>query len=131
MRALVRSLLIAGLDDDPEMPPEHWFGSGAIIDTPRRPFAEIRFGGRFPGMAVVKRRRLEVWIHDDEGDYGRIEEWLKHVKSRLDGVEHQSDEAGNEIILCTWISDSTDLYDDGYRTNCMMSAFDVIGREAP
>ena len=129
MRALVRGLLIAGLDDASDIPPERWFGSGAVTDTPPRPFAEIKFGGRFPGIGVVARRRLEVWIHDDEGDYDRIEKWLQHSKERLNGAEHQSDGDGNEIVLCSWVSDSTDLYDDGYRTNCMMSAFEIVGKE--
>lgn len=130
MRALVRSLLTEGLDNNDELPTERWFGSGSITGDPKTLFAEIKFGGRFPGMGIVVRRRLEVWIHDNEGDYGRIEEWLKHVKSRLDGAEHQKGEDGSEIVLCTWVNDSTDLYDDGYRTNCMMSAFEIVGKEA-
>lgn len=132
MRALVRLHIVNNLEGSgSEIPAERWHGSGSIVDTPPRPFAELRFGGRYPGMGQVRRRRLEVWIHDDEGDYDRIEKELKFVKGLLDGAHHIQDGAGNEIVACTWVNDSTDLYDDGYRTNCMMSNYDLVGKEAP
>lgn len=132
MRAILRTALIEALPtakNPQDLPAERWYGSGAVVDTPPRPFAEIRFGGRFPGVAAVRRRRLEVWIHDDEGSYDRIEEWIQFVKGVLDGAAHLTDGSGNEVILCSWVNDSTDLYDGGYRTNCLMSAFDVVGKE--
>ncbi len=70
-----------------------------------------------------------MWIHDEEGDYDRIENALKFVYKTLHGVEHRTDGDGNEIITMSWVNDSTDLYDDGYRTNCMSSTFEVIGKE--
>jgi hypothetical protein len=78
----------------------------------------------------VYRRRLEVWVHRDDADYDAIEDVLKAVKKVLDGAEHQTDTDGAEIISCTWINDSTDLFDDGFRTNCMMSAYDIVGKDA-
>jgi hypothetical protein len=138
MRALVRGLLVAalpqttdelGLPQSADIPAERWFGSGAVLDVPPRPFAEIRFGGRVRGMAQVNRRRLEVWIHDEEGDYDRIEKWIRYVKGVLDGAGHVGDGVGNEIISCEWLSDSTDLYDSGYRTNCMSTTFELVGKE--
>lgn len=132
MRTLVRSLLIADLGDEPEIPAERWkSGGGIATDAPPRPFAVMRFTGTLPGMGSVVRGQLEVWIHDDEGDYGLIDKWLKYVKDHLDGVEHESDEAGNEIISCTWKNNSPDLFDDGYRTICKMAAFELVGKEQP
>lgn len=111
------------LDDIPE---DRWFGSGSIVDTPARPFAEIRFGGVFRGMGPVKRRRLEVWVHDEEGDYTRIDRIIAGLKRVLDGAEHVFYE-DVELIYASWVSDSTDLYDDKYRTNTKSTGFDVIG----
>lgn len=126
MRVVVRNLIL----EDPalvaEIPADRWFGSGSVPDTPPRPFAEIRFGGTFPGMAHITRRRLEVWIHDDEGDYGRIDKIIGLLKKVLDGAEHVQGE-DSELIRASWVGDSTDLYDDGYRTNTKSTGFDVVG----
>lgn len=129
MRALVRGLIVANSTCVQDIPIDRWYGSRRITDIPVRPFAVIKFGGRFGGIGLVTRRRLEVWVHSDEGDYTFIEDALRHVKRVLDGAEHKKDADGNELISCKWINDSTDLYDDGYRTNTMMSAYDVVGKE--
>lgn len=126
MRRLIMNMLTT---NDPllnEIPADRWFGSGAVVDTPARPFAEIRFGGVFPGLGRVKRRRLEVWIHDEEGDYERIDHIIGLVKDVLDGAEHVFYE-NVELISSEWKGDSTDLFDDGYRTNTKSTGFDVIG----
>lgn len=130
MRALVRTLLRDSRTPLPtQIQLDHWFGSGAVPDSPPRPFAEIKFGGTFRGMGSVKRRRLEVWVHDAEGDYGIIEDEISYIKSVLDGAEHRSDGKGNEIISCSWVNDSVDLYDDGYRTFCKSTVFEIVGKD--
>lgn len=129
MRALVRMMLVNALPVGSDLPAERWYGSGSILDTPIRPFAEIRFGGKFQGMGSVTRRRLEVWIHNEEGDYESIEDWIRFAQSVLDGAEHVTDGVGNEVISCSWVNNSTDLYDDGYRTNCMSATFELVGKE--
>lgn len=126
MRRLIRNMIIndeALLDF---IPADRWFGSGAVVDTPARPFAEIRFGGVFRAMGPVKRRRLEVWVHDEEGDYTQIDDIIRELKRLLDGAEHVFYE-DTELIRSEWVSDSTDLYDDKYRTNTKSTGFDVIG----
>jgi hypothetical protein len=130
MRALVRSLIIGDAGCTALIPPEGWVGSRGATDLPPRPVAVLRFGGTFGGIGKVTRRRLEVWVHRDDADYDAIEDVLKAVKKVLDGAEHQKDLAGNEMISCAWINDSTDLFDEGFRTNCMMSAYDIVGKDA-
>lgn len=131
MRTLVRSTIVNALPINPVIPAAKWYGSGSVPGIPEPMFAELKFGGNYRAMGSVVRRRLEVWIHGPEGDYGDIEKMLAFVKDQLDGAEHLKDGAGNEIISCSWVNDSTDLYDDGYRTNCMMSAYDLVGKESP
>lgn len=130
LRTVVRTVIIDGLPEDTEIPAARWYGSGAVRNPELRPFAEIKLSGTFPGMASVQRRRLEVWIHDDEGDYDRIDKWLHFLKNTLDDAVHVQGEGGAELQQTSWLSDSTDLYDDGYRTICKMTAYDIIGKDA-
>lgn len=127
MRSLIRARILATPALIAIIPADRWFGSGSIVDTPTRPFAEIRFGGVFPGMANITRRRLEVWIHDEEGSYERIDQVIGLLKTAISGMTNVQS-GPSEVICANWISDSTDLYDDGYRTNAKSTGFDVIGR---
>jgi hypothetical protein len=74
----------------------------------------------------VRRRRLEVWIHDEEGSYSLIDKVIGLLYKNLDGLEHVT-YGSSELIMCEWVSDSTDLYDDGYRTNTKSTMFDIVG----
>jgi hypothetical protein len=141
MRGLVRQELL----NIPELltivPEDRIYGSGAVgiprqqeHDVPPRPFAEIRFSILTPGLSLVKRRRVEIWFHDDEGSYDRIDRCIKLVYGHLDQlaqVNFSDPETGenSELILAEWISDSTDLYDTGYRTNCRSTGYDLVGKE--
>lgn len=125
MRKTIRDLIIADEVLTSMIPAERWNGSRSMTDTPPRPFAEIRFGGGQRGMAHIERRRLELWIHDDEGSYTLIDDVIVELKRVLDGVEHQ----GN-LMSCKWVSDSTDLYDGGHHTNTKSSGFECIGTGA-
>ncbi len=134
MRALVRSLLVADveyLDEEYQIPEDRWFGSGATTSTPASPFAEIKMSGWLPGIGPLRRRRLEVWVHDQPGDYDRVDKILEYVRQVLDGAEHRKGASGAEIVRCEWKSDSPDLDDDGYGTITRMSAFEIIGKEPP
>lgn len=143
MRGLIRNLLISDAELTAVIPEGRWFGSGSIgndpvardnfSDTPPRPFAEIRFSMDSPGMAHITRRRLEVWVHDEYGDYSRIDRVIKRVKEVLESSQQVAfsdpeTHEDSELMLAEWVSDSTDLYDGGYRTNCRSTGFDLIGK---
>jgi hypothetical protein len=128
IRELVRSRIINTGALTAIIPADRWYGSHGMVDTPGpRPFAEIRFGGIFKGVGGVTRRRLEIWIHDEEGTYATIDTVIGLLKTSFDGATHISD-ANSEIIQADWVSDSTDLYDDGYRTITKVTGFDLVGK---
>lgn len=139
MRGLIRNLIISTPELTDIIPEERWFGSGAAgnpasdeRDRPDLPFAEIRFGGTFPGMAQVQRGRCEIWIHEEQGSYNTINRVIRLLKPLLETsvqVSFTDAETGEDsrLIQSEWISDSTDLYDSGYRTNTRSTGFDLVG----
>ncbi len=128
MRALVRSLLISDTGLSAAISADRWIQRGAVLETPPRPFAVIGYAGTFKSPTPIGKYRLEVWIHDERGDYTFIDTTLKRVKFVMkNSVGIRSSTA--EITQVDWISDSPDLYDDGYRTGTRSAAFDVVGKE--
>lgn len=106
-------------------------GSFREDDLPSRPFAVIHMGVQNPGMAHIKDRNMVIWIHDEGGDYGRIDEALHAVYGRLDGAEHVSDSGGSaELIRAHWTATSGDLIDPGFRTITKNSSYRLIGTGA-
>lgn len=60
---------------------------------------------------------LQVWAHDEIGDFDRIDQILTRIRSVLSGlVAVQGSSPGNTLIQCDWTGDSQDLRDDGYNT---------------
>lgn len=128
MRALLRGLLIANVKLIAEIPAERWIEGGSVVDTPPRPFAVIRFGGVFRGVpkSLVGTRRAEIWIHDEPGTYTKIDSIIAEIKRTIDGVGPIKDEHSS-ISEIAWVSDSTDLFDDGYKTITKSTGFDITG----
>lgn len=138
MRGLIRSIIIENEDITDLIPADSWFGSGSAgkppeeKDRPAVPFAEIRFGGTFPGMSVVQRGRCEIWIHEEFGSYDLINRVIRLLRPLVESavqVDFDDAETGEQshLVQAEWISDSPDLYDTGYRTNTRSTGFDLVG----
>ena len=142
MRGLIRQEILAIPELVALIPEDRWFGSGAVgnplnneKDTPPRPFAEIRFSLLTPGISHVRRRRCEIWIHDEEGNYDLIDKVIHLLFLNLNGLENvdfSDSETGEDshLVVAEWVSDSTDLYDTGYRTNTKSTGYDLVGTGA-
>ena len=132
MRSLIRGLIIADSELMGLIPAERWVSGGSLTaeNAPARPFAVIRFGVTGVGMAHIHRMSATIWIHDDPGSYGQIDDIIFRLNAILDGVEQVSDGAGNELMRCSWESNSGDLYDPGFRTITRNSTFAIVGKGA-
>jgi hypothetical protein len=121
--ALVNDSVLNGLGINSE-------NSFAIdVDTPQtRPFLQIRWGLNEIGLknTVVSRRTLTVWVHDEPGDYTRIDEILYRVKSLLPTLDGQSNGLGH-VVSIEWTGDSEDLADDGHGTITRNTGFSLVG----
>lgn len=102
------------------------YGAGGLTGSPaNKPFIIPKFGTR------VRRNpegpyteTLEVWIHDEPGDYLRIDAILGVVKDRLHGQV-----ALPGAVQCRWEGNSGDLADDGYGTIVKTTSFTLVGTD--
>lgn len=105
------------------------FQASAVDQAPPRPFLIYRLGGVVPVPgSETGAVTAEVWAHDDPGSYVQLDNLLRAVKRLLRGTTHYSGAPGERIATTRWESDSTDLFDDGYRTNTKYTRFTLVGR---
>lgn len=110
------------------IPPQRWMEGGSLLETPVRPFAVMRYQGHNPGLSRVNQTRLEVWVHDEPGNYIRIEQVLRLVRERITSMVAYNDvELGVSLMDPIWEGESVDLFDDGHRTNTKSSTFLLTG----
>ena len=126
MRTLIRQVLIA----DPTL---IGFGvaPGAVlagdVDTPaERPFLNLRWGATTPGMDVVDRRSLVIWVHDKPGDYTRIDSIIRRIKSLFGALAGEAHSSG-WLSQVEWVTDSNDLVDDGHGTITRTTTHNLVG----
>jgi hypothetical protein len=98
-------------------------------DTPNmRPFMVFRWGATSAGMDVMRRRTLQVWLHDEPSDYTRIDTGLERVRNALTMLVGVNVDATTKwVAQIDWTSDSDDLFDDVQNTIARYTQFDVIG----
>lgn len=97
------------------------------VDTPQsRPFLQLRWGRNNVGMDVVTRRDLTIWVHDEPGDYGRIDSIITQLRTLLPSLEG-SINAGSRLLVAEWTGDSEDLADDGHRTITRTTSYSLVG----
>lgn len=128
MRATITSLLQQATAD---IPAERWFQMGSVDENPPTPFGLYRLSGTFPGVtkrSKVKSVSVEIWVHDEPGDYSRIEGILKQIEDTFDSVVHASAAEGESIGSANFESRSPDLNDDGFKTICKMTNYTIVGR---
>lgn len=128
MRTTIKSLLVlAGTD----IPTERWFQAGSVDEQPEKPFGVFRIAMSSPGVTARSSSRpvsLEVWVHDNPGDYTRIDGMLNRIEAVFDSVVHASAVEGESISQAQFMSRSPDLNDDGFDTICRMTNYTLIGK---
>jgi hypothetical protein len=99
------------------------------VDTPApRPFLQLRWGRNEIGLknTGVSRRTLTIWVHDQPGDYARIDSIISRVKALLPTLQSQSTGQG-WVVSVEWTGDSEDLADEGHRTIARNVGFEIVG----
>jgi len=135
MRATIRNLLIATPALSAVIPAERWYQAGAVVDTPVKPFAVLRWLA--PTASVARGRflrQLRVDIHDKRGSYVQIDKLLGNpdtgggvygVLAPL--VQHTG--VDGRISETTYLGHSGDQEDETYLTNFKFSSWQVIGAD--
>ena len=103
--------------------------NGNDADTPNmRPFMVFRWGQTSIGMDVMRRRTLQVWVHDEPSDYTNIDLALDRVRDVLTSLFGVNVSATTKwIAQIDWELDSDDLSDDIQNTVTRYSQFTVVG----
>lgn len=125
MRTTVHTLLKEAV------PTLKWHQMGSVDEQPVKPFGIYRMSGDVPGITARGKSRivnLEIWVHDTPGSYLRIDATLRALEEKFDGVAHRSAALGENIAEARWLSRSPDLNDDGFKTICKMTSYQLIGR---
>jgi hypothetical protein len=107
------------------IPTERWFEAGAVPDTPETPFLVLRWLSPVP-LAPSWGEQLQVFVHDERGNYARIEAALKLVYARLISLEQYTGTDGR-ITQCDFTGHSGDQEDPDKRTNMKFNSWQVIG----
>lgn len=114
-----------------DLVPVEWiFGGGSLTEVPaRRPFVILRFGVEQSDMwdgdgPAATSQYLTVYIHDEPGDYLRINEITLAIRAALQGPV--ADGVGG--ISALWQGDSQDLADDVYGTIMRNAEFRLLGK---
>lgn len=97
------------------------------VDTPQaRPFLQLRWGRNSEGLDTSTRRDLVIWVHDEPGDYTRIDNIILRLRTLLPSLVPSSD-ANGWLQGVEWTGDSEDLTDDGHRTIARNTGFTLVG----
>jgi hypothetical protein len=127
MRTRIRQIII----DDAPLATLGVVDKGVLagdIDTPNpRPFLNLKWGPRQPGMATQVSQVLEVWVHDDPNDYTRVQAIADRLRVLLPTITGQPGGDGGWVDQVRWDGDSTDLKDDGHRTITKRCVYTIIG----
>lgn len=99
------------------------------VDTPQdRPFLQIRWGRN--DVALTKTevgfRNLTIWVHDQPGDYTKIDTIILRLRALLPTLVGESNGLGF-VMAVEWTGDSEDLSDDGHRTITRNTSFRLVG----
>jgi len=108
------------------------FASNAVDTVTASPFLVLRWEEQTARWGIANQRGkqlLTVWAHDRTGDYSRINAILKRVETILTLALHVPGTDGMTLTQCEWRGESSDLYDDGFKTITRNSAYDVVSRQ--
>lgn len=90
----------------------------------KRPLVAIRAHTDFPALGRVGRREyIQVWAHDDPGDYETIDNILVICRDAIEAV--QSSVALGPFLEARWIETGVDLRDDVMESITRYSRFQV------
>lgn len=99
----------------------------SLLATPTvRPFGVLMHEGPSRGIGRVHRWTTVLWVHDEIGDYTRIDAALRRARVVMESLPGLVS-AGFSVVDVRWQETSSDLYDDARETNVKNSTFLLVG----
>lgn len=82
--------------------------ASSVNEVPERPFITYRMHTHFPlNRGLGQREYSQVWVHDDPGDYMRIDDILGKIRRAVEAAPSEG-----EFLEARWIETGVDLKDD-------------------
>lgn len=106
------------------------FQTNAVENPESRPFLVLRWETKNASFKNIGLQFLSIWVHDERGDYSRIDRILKRVIEILVDAVHVAGDDGSILTMAEYQSTSDDFWDDGYRTITKYATFRIISRAA-
>jgi hypothetical protein len=108
---------------------EQIYGPGRLEGSPvKKPFVNVASESEIP--APIPGRSVSSWavyVHDDPGDYGRIQEALKAIRAALaPDVGGVGQHLGG---ICRWAGDSPGYSDEVLKTIYRYSTYQFFGKD--
>lgn len=109
------------------VPVPRWYGAGAVVDSPVKPFVVLRW------LAPVRSdargsflNQLRIDVHQERGGYALCDAFLAEVQPFLKEVADYVG-ADGRLTQCDYLGHSGDQEDPEYRSNYKFSSWQVIG----
>lgn len=131
VRVTTHQLLVAQPALTALVPTERWFRRGGTIDTPALPYVVLAWLGSVTVGGRNSPELLDVYVHDERGSYGKIDQVLKAVKPVLLAAEQYAGPSGTStrLVQATYLGRSADLFDPDNGTAFQYSSWRIIGGE--
>lgn len=99
------------------------------VDTPQEDlFIVIRWDPTTVAFGTTSSSRVQIWVHDTQRDYGRINDCLRRLKDLIPGQVHLPGADGYTLTTADWNGEGPDLFDGGYNTVTRYADFTVVSR---
>lgn len=127
LRTTTRLYLVADLALTAMVPASRWITRGAVEDTPELPYVVLAWGGTAPSTGGRNTPQLlDVYVHNEIGDYTFIDDVLELVYQRLSSVQ-QYVASGYRLVQADFQGKSADLTDPDTRTGFIYSSWKLLG----
>ena len=126
MRKVVYSLLANSVALTSLIPAARIYERSSVPDAPLLPFCVLAWGGRSRVATGCYQSSLEIWVHDERGDYSLIDNALKIIEDILcSSLQATVDD--QRMAQADRPSTSPDLYDDTYRSSTRSAGYRLVG----
>lgn len=125
-----RAALFSLVQSDSELALENVYPTNSVDTAPEDWFAVITWGVTSKSFGTIGSDQVQIWLHDRNRDYGRINAGLTRLKELLTDTIHREGDDGVVLAAAEWNGESQDLRDDGYGTLTRYAEFTTVSRYA-
>lgn len=99
------------------------------VDTPSEDFfLVVKWDSTVGQFKTFGSDQTQIWAHDKNRDYGRINSALQRIKDLLTDAVHYAGEDGWTLTTAEWLGEGPDLFDSGYGTCTRYADFTIVSR---